>query len=276
MNPSRPSGHTTDSFARLDTHAPLLHNAHALARAALAAYSESPEHDRTNFFDSFPHHSTVRGRRISGCIVSDRDHVILAFRGSHEDREWMRGLSYGQIRSGEGRIHGGLSESLDEVWRDILSAFYDANVHDKTLWLTGHSIGGSLATLAARRLYDEGFPVHFACTFGAPRVLDPVAARAYPVPLYRFVNNEDLVPDLPWPSLTDRYEHAGKRILLLASGQIAEDRHSPGLSRRIDRANTLGQGILPSGMVHDHAMENYVQKIAYLNQGDSGPQHPVS
>ena len=106
----------------------------------------------------------------------------------------------------------------------------------------------------------------FACTFGAPRVLDPVAAREFPVPLYRFVNNEDLVPDLPWPSLTDRYEHAGKRILLLASGQIAEDRHSPGLSRRIDRADTIGQGILPSGMVHDHAMENYLEKIARLTR----------
>ena len=276
MNSSRPSGHTTDWPAELDTHAPPLRNAHALARAALAAYSESPERDPTDFFTPFPHHSTFRGRRISGCIVSDRDHVILAFRGSHEDREWMRGLSYGQIRSGEGRVHGGLSKSLSEVWRNILCAFYDVGVHDKTLWLTGHSIGGSLAMLAARRLYDEGFSVHFVCTFGAPRVLDPVAARAFSVPLYRFVNNEDLVPDLPWPSLTDRYEHAGKRILLLASGQIAENRHSPGLSRRIDRANTIGQGILPSGTVHDHAMENYLQKIAHLNEGDSGPLHPVS
>ncbi|MCH7908182.1 MAG: lipase family protein [Candidatus Hydrogenedentes bacterium] len=268
MDTSRTSGPTSERAIGLDADARPLHNAYALARAALAAYPNSPERDPADFFDAFPHHSPFRGQRVSGFVVSDPDHVILAFRGSHEDREWIRGLSYGQVPSGGGRVHRGLSETLDEVWRDVLCAFYDASVHDKTLWLTGHSIGGSLATLAARRLHDEGFSVHFACTFGAPRVLDPVAAREFPVPLYRFVNNEDLVPDLPWPSLTDRYAHAGKRILLLASGQIAEDRHSPGLSRRIDRADTIGQGIVPSGMVHDHAMENYLEKIARVSDTD--------
>lgn len=239
-----------------------LHNAYRLALVADAVYSNSPEEEHRYIDDSYDRVIPFHAERVYGFVLTDQNSVVLAFRGTSEEREWMRGMSYSQVDRGPGRVHKGLHDTLDSVWTDILAAFYDVDVHNKALWLTGHSLGGSLATVSAHRLEADGFAVHEVHTFGSPPVLDPKAARAFGTTMYRFVNNEDLVPVLPWPTLTDTYEHVGKEVLLLASGRIAKDRHSTDLARKIDRAESIGEGPQPAGMFHDHKMENYLAKLS--------------
>lgn len=241
--------------------APYLHNAYHLALAAHAVYWDDPAEGYPEIEWAFSKVIRFHNARVFGYVAGNDSHVVLTFRGTDDNRMWLEGLSYGQVASGPGRVHQGLAEALEAVWQRVLAACYDVGAHEKTIWLAGHSLGGSLAVLAAQRLSEEGFEPHLVCTYGAPRVLNPVSARAFKTPLYRFVNNEDVVPDLPWPTLLDTYEHAGEKVLLLPSGKIAEKRHSPGLARRIDRAETIGEGILPSGMVHDHQMDHYIAKL---------------
>jgi hypothetical protein len=69
----------------------------------------------------------------------------------------------------------------------------------KPLYLTGHSAGGALATLAARRLHEAGVPVRAAVAFSTPRVGDRRFAATYPVPLVRIEHRHDLIPHLPFP-----------------------------------------------------------------------------
>lgn len=245
----------------LNEDAPYLENAYHLARMAEAVYRDDPAEDCPDLAQAFPRLTTFCCGRVFGLVAGDSRHVVLVFRGTEAIERWGWALSGSQIGWKTGRVHQGLAEALDSVWRAILAAFYDVDAHDRTIWLTGHSLGGALATLAAQRLCDEGFDVHLVCTFGAPRVLDPVAARAFKTPLYRFVNNEDMVPGIPWPTLLDRYEHAGELVQILASGKIAAKRHSLELARRIERAETIGEGIFPSGIIHDHDMGNYVSKL---------------
>ena len=249
------------AHGNLHKEAGYLQNAYHLAFAAQAVYLDAPDIEDARMRGAYDLLIPFRAQRVFGFVGSTADNAVLAFRGTSEEREWMRGMSYGQVVHGPGRVHKGIHDTLDAVWTDILAAFYDVDVHNKTLWLCGHSLGGSLATVAAHRLEADGFAVHEVHTFGAPPALDKRAAQAFGTPMYRFVNNEDIVPALPWPTLLDTYVHVGKRVLLLASGRVAEDRHSPRLARRIDRAHSIGRPPLPAGVFHDHGMENYLAKL---------------
>jgi len=245
----------------LDREAVHLSKASVLSRIARAVYADDARADFPFLGESFEKIITLRGERVFGLVVSDSQHVVMTFRGKDDDRQLAEFLAYSQTEWIEGRAHGGFVKLLNSVWERVLAALYDAKVDGKTLWLTGHSLGGSLAILAAQRLVHEGFEPYLVVTFGSPRVLDPEAAQAFRVPLYRVINNEDAVPRLLWPTLFDTYADAGEEVFLLASGDVAEARHSTHLARKLDRANHIGEGVLPAGPVHDHAIEEYLAKL---------------
>ena len=246
----------------LDIGAPYLANAYHLARVARAVYSDDPLEEFPMLRETFEQVIAFRRDRIFGLVAGNASNVVITFRGRDDNQQLIESLAYGQTDWIRGRAHSGFIRLLESIWRDILAAFFDVGAHSKTLWLTGHSMGGSLAVLAAQRLAAEGFEPHMVVTFGAPRVLDTVAAEAFPTRLYRFVNNEDAVSNFPWPTLFDTYAHAADAVLLLPSGDIAESRHAPALARKIDRAHHIGEGIFPAGPVHDHGMDEYLAKLA--------------
>jgi len=150
--------------------------------------------------------------------------AVLAFRGSERPREnprdWL--TNFEKIQSQEdpftGQVHTGFSravnaswDTIDPVLRRALAAGAAVGADDPgvPLYLTGHSLGGALATLASFRLSSGQLPaagtnpaVRFVpratYTFGAPRVGNTAfcAALVKP-PLYRVVNNLDIVPLVP-------------------------------------------------------------------------------
>ena len=64
------------------------------------------------------------------------------------------------------------------------------------LFITGHSLGGALAMIAAKKITHKGG--NAACyTFGSPRVGDEVWISNIKTPLYRVVNAADCVTMLP-------------------------------------------------------------------------------
>lgn len=245
----------------LDVGAPDLRNAYHLARISLAAYSDDPAGDHPTLARSFESVVTFQRGRVSGVAVGDGEHVVLTFRGRDEAAQWAESLAYGQRPWVVGRAHSGFMELLESVWPDVLAALFDLDAQERTLWLAGHSMGGALAVLAGQRLAAEHFDTHCVMTFGAPMVLDTRAADSYNARLCRFANNEDPVPGLRWPTLFDTYAHAGEEFFLLPSGDVGASRHSTELARKIDRAMHIGEGIFPSGPLHDHGMERYVEKL---------------
>jgi hypothetical protein len=77
-----------------------------------------------------------------------------------------------------------------------------------TLWFTGHSLGGALATIAGYRLRDTGA----LYTFGSPRVGNVAFAYAFSsrrLPHHRVVHRHDIIPCLPTPLPLITYEHTG-------------------------------------------------------------------
>ncbi|MBW4477336.1 MAG: 50S ribosome-binding GTPase [Tolypothrix brevis GSE-NOS-MK-07-07A] len=103
-----------------------------------------------------------------------------------------------------GEIHLGFALLMEEILPKIQSEIEQLKPHK--ICLTGHSLGGALATLAAYRLRKQGFSIPISIyTFGAPRVGDSAFASKYEdskVLHFRIENKNDIVPHLPPNSQT--------------------------------------------------------------------------
>ncbi|UVI31136.1 lipase family protein [Paenibacillus spongiae] len=136
-------------------------------------------------------------------LESDRS-AILAFRGTGSAVEWVSDLIAQQtpfkpVRGG-GLTHRGFTDIYLSA-RERIFKLLDALPNDKPLFITGHSLGGALATLAAcdvasNRSHDQ----LIVYTYASPRVGDPKFVRNYNaiVPIHVRVQNDfDVVPYLP-------------------------------------------------------------------------------
>ena len=81
------------------------------------------------------------------------------------------------------------------IW-DICEELSKDSLKDKPLFITGHSLGGALATIAAKKLSHEG-GIAACYTFGSPRVGDEEWIADIKTPVYRLVNAADCVTMLP-------------------------------------------------------------------------------
>jgi len=150
--------------------------------------------------------------------LADGGDLIVAFRGTADLRNWLTDLecakSEFKIHGLKLKVHAGFLRAWLSI-RDEVSALVSSRAPGPaSLFLTGHSLGGALAMLAAMDLQGVA-----ACyTFGQPRVGAPAFANAYNAFLrartFRVVNSDDLVPRLPW--LLASYRHAGNEIFFPA------------------------------------------------------------
>jgi hypothetical protein len=145
-----------------------------------------------------------------GLAVSDERAVHLVFRGTKAGPRgnadlrtilggWAANLDYAPVDLGGYSVHRGFNREVEAVARSLREVAMDHGAEGKPLYLAGHSAGGALATLAARRLHEAGVPVRGAVVFSSPRVGDRAFAASYPVQLVRIERRHDVVPHLPLP-----------------------------------------------------------------------------
>ena len=196
-------------------------------------------------------------------VVSNNNFLVIAFRGTEsrkrENKDDIRDIvkdikvdaDIRLIGTGkEGKVHRGFSDALDEVWQELEVYVKGLQNEGRAVWLTGHSLGAALATLAAYRYED----VQGLYTFGSPRVGNEEFVRDFRVPAYRFENNNDIVCKVP-PPLPGLYAHTGKLKYIDADGKIQGDmspweRWTDAVEGRFKNTmNSLGHGV--SGLVPD-------------------------
>jgi hypothetical protein len=146
---------------------------------------------------------------------------LLAFRGTSNAGNFLTDAETPLVShpSYPGRVHRGFAEAVDRLWSDIRRLVGDPG-RCPPIWITGHSLGGAMATLASVRLAAEGFTIRGVYTFGSPRPGNAAFANAYDRPNYRFVNDNDLVPHLPFHWC---YQHVGELKLFDPLGNIKEE-----------------------------------------------------
>jgi hypothetical protein len=120
--------------------------------------------------------------------------AVLAFRGTEKDfRDIKTDLNARFYRRGGAKIHSGFLDAFRFVEPTIRQALREIDGYK--LYLTGHSLGGALALIAARCLSSD--KVAACYTFGSPKVGNEEFGDTIKVPIYRVVNAADSVPRLP-------------------------------------------------------------------------------
>jgi triacylglycerol lipase len=217
-------------FQPLDTSLNL-RNAWWLADAALLAYST--EADVKKAFGSagiageiaYFHgvHST------QAYMISMTDAIVLAFRGTQVDNFWSSVLDFAvdaqflPLPDAHGHlVHAGFNAALAEVWTPLAAHLKSEQAkRPRPLWMTGHSLGAALATLAANRCCDdETAGLKGVYTFGSPRVGDPRFGQHVQVPVFRFRNDSDIVPHLPLGLV---FRHLGHLQFIDGAGHLHRD-----------------------------------------------------
>ncbi|WP_327063854.1 lipase family protein [Kitasatospora purpeofusca] len=253
-----------------------LPHAYWLARAADLAYKDKETVERQARDWGFPevrHHESTFAppfplQDTQAFTMAGEHMIVIAFRGTEPQqiRDWLSDASTppwpGPARTGY--LHYGFGEALESVFPDVRKAVTELRTDDRGVWLTGHSLGGALAMLAAARLLleDPRVAVDGVVTFGQPRTCDRLLAEAYNKGLrnrmYRFVNNNDLVPQLP-PE--PAYTHVDALRYIDSGGKLHD---SVGLLGGLaDRAKGLtADAFAPaSDGMRDHFMRNYLAAL---------------
>ncbi len=262
----------------LEPEADALSNALPLARLAKLAYGINLEPGSPTLAKKFPDNALLNEAfpmvrrfaqgRAEGFVAANDSDVIVAIRGHREPDRWMDSIAQAHIAAYGGRVNKAMQENAAAVWDSVLAAFFDANVGNKRLWLTGHSIGGATAAVLAAELDAEGFNIDAVYTFGAPAIFDANAAASYQPTLHRFENDGDWVPEAQWPKLTHKYVHVGTRHLLLRSGSLGSGRYPDHLARRVDRFLNIETPMGYGGITEDHRMDEYLRRLRLLHSSN--------
>ena len=182
-----------------------------LAEASQAAYNDQASGAWATAA-GFTHINTFNRENIQGFWCTADDVVLLAFRGTSNPGQWLRDARFYPVKHPWGRVHEGFQDGVADVEPDLQS-IDGAAKQARYLWITGHSLGGALALIAAARWKMAGIRSSIY-TYGQPMVgLDGFADRfaiELPGRLVRFVNQSDIVPRVP-----PGFSHTGilKRIV---------------------------------------------------------------
>lgn len=163
---------------------------------------------------------------------------ILAFPGSEQLQDWADDSEFVKVkREGLGYLHNGISDEFDEIKLQVLNTLNK----NKTVTLTGHSLGAGLASIFALYLFNLGFKIECVYTYGSPRVGNSEWAEKFKnsgIQYYRVVNGNDIVPTIPKLF----FYHVGEEVHINKRGWLS----------------WLHNNFL------DHKLENYLQSLNKL------------
>jgi V8-like Glu-specific endopeptidase len=225
-------------------------------------------------------------------VASTPQNILVAFRGTESAGDWLIDLDVAGSSRPYGDVHRGFLRAFQAV--EPLLLMHLAELPNRALVLTGHSLGGALATVAAAE-WAERFNIAWVMTYGQPAVGKAKFGswmQRYASNLIRIVNDDDIVTRVP-----PTYGHVGRLIHFDARGNIgagtetlatsgrSRPHQAPGDEAMLDEAEfdrlralllqqraqrrvmgshgleaPVAEGIIPS--LSDHSLDAYIAKIA--------------
>jgi len=243
-----------------------LQHCHLMAKMAETAYLDGPEAQPRYKSMGFHQHLFIDIDGAQCHVVSNQDMFVLCFRGTEpsefSDIKADLNALPDRANNGSGWVHNGFQTEVDKIWNEIVRVLDTAK--GKKFYITGHSLGGAMATIATSRLADQ---VDALYTYGSPRVGTRKFVKSFlHVPHYRHVNNNDIVPKVPFAIMgyrhtcTPRYINYYGRIRTATYWQRFKDQW-----RGRWRALKKGQ---PFDGAYDHGMNYYVKYTGDVNNGN--------
>lgn len=220
------------------------------------------------------------------CFVAATDNVVLvAFRGTTSVQDWLADLNIFSTDRPYGTVHRGFRNAFAVVEPQLRAEVQ--KFAEKPVLITGHSLGGALAVIAAAE-WQGVFDVRWLYTYGQPAVgkgsFPGFMNHHYGAKYIRVVNDDDIVPQIP-----PTYSHMGRLIHFDPHGGVSGEAEAvvteatgvgtpPVMSEAAfdqlrarllaeragiatDGGEALGlEGMFPS--FSDHSIERYLLKIA--------------
>ena len=160
----------------------------------------------------------------SATIAVNDGILIVALRGSHSLANWATNI---QIAKDPGpfndtNVHQGFQDALYPALLDIAMKAQEMRDNHQQIWITGHSLGGALAVLLTAMLLERKIEISGLYTFAAPRVGNhkfqvQFDAKMSGKPSYRYVNEHDIVPQLPPEPM---FTHTGTRRIITSKQKV--------------------------------------------------------
>ncbi|MBV9387732.1 MAG: hypothetical protein JOZ78_15025 [Chroococcidiopsidaceae cyanobacterium CP_BM_ER_R8_30] len=164
-----------------------------------------------------------------GFILSSKRNNIIVFRGTQTQTEWLNNFTalqknYTDPVSGRylGKVHRGFINNYLEIVKPLprdIARQLDPSV---PCYITGHSLGAALATLAALDLalnIPQLHPQLHLYTYASPRVGDPTFALLHSQTIpnnYRVINLADAITLMPPTKAVGVYVHVGQEWSFLS------------------------------------------------------------
>lgn len=195
--------------------------------------------------------SFLSSRELFGFITESDTQINIVFRGTTTASDWISDAIASQTpfpyaKEG-GLVHQGFLDIYQSARKQILTAMNKLSAK-KQLYLTGHSLGGALATLCAVDLAMNTKFNPSVYTFGSPRVGNPTFAKLFnrcTGPHYRVYNQTDMVPKLP--------------PLVYKSPRTGGIYHYIHVKKAVEFVNATGS------FAGNHAVSGYFSEVAKLD-----------
>jgi triacylglycerol lipase len=234
-----------------------------LTFANISAITYDDPKESKNKFKSFGF-TIVEFFNIEGAqayLLKDMNGIhVLSFRGTEvtQKSDILADLKAGKnLEACGGKVHVGFKGEINKVWPAITKSL--ANID--SLYVTGHSLGAAMATIAASRIQTK---VRALVTFGSPRVGDKEFVKSVAVDHYRVQNNCDDVTKVPFRLMG--FDHHGTHKYMNFYGEfrdLSPWQQVKDMARSRLKARAKGQKYIG---VFDHMMANYIAKLQKLGE----------
>ena len=185
----------------------------------------------------------------------DNNKIFLTFRGTESFKDAYCDIDVRRHSLENGcKIHNGFYEQF-HVLKEAIEYDIDNNINNITeINISGHSLGGALATIASAFFGEKYKNIKINCyTFGCPRVGNDKFVNWFHENIkdnWRICNNSDPVPSLP---MSSRFYHVNNKINLKKNNFDFKLNDIPLYSRILSSIFKLN--------INEHHTEIYINRI---------------
>lgn len=195
-------------------------------------------------------------------LAKRHDMAVLVFRGTEGVAEdILTDIKCRFVKTKMGHMHTGFHAAYEAVREDI--RFEMDQIRTLPIYITGHSLGAALATIATWDLERDNLAACY--TFGSPRVGDKNLDFKIKSPVYRVVHAADIVTSVPL--MTMKYQHVGDQMYVTQENTLIR---SPAFPRQ------LGRWLMvlfkrARGLLDNHFILGYCEALGLIAEKRNDP-----